>query len=147
MPKGFPQSPERYKYEPLTHPDSIRVLFLHPAPPSQERIDVSLLEFRLGDPELVYNALSSTWQTEDEAQNGGQRPTTMQVLCDGAVLDVSANCHAFLRRLRCPEDILVWCVDAVCIDQSSVNERSAQVELMRRVYSQAGTVVVWLGDT
>lgn len=146
MSQGRPASPAQYQYEPLSHPDSIRILILHPAPPSQERIDVSLLEFRLSDPELAFNALSYTWQTADEAKNG-EKPALMQVLCDDAVLSVGANCHAFLRRLRHPSDVRVWWVDAVCIDQSNAEERSAQVSLMRRIYSQAGVVVVWLGDT
>jgi hypothetical protein len=34
----------------------------------------------------------------------------------------------------------------VCINQKDVEERNAQVALMRRIYHSAPRVVVWLGD-
>lgn len=153
-----PASPTRYKYKPLKYTDSIRILFLRPAPPSQEAIDVSLLEFRLGDPILVFNALSYTWQTDEdvkaaeEAKDGEEVRTdekntpSPQILCDGEVLEVTKNCHGALRHLRHAEIFRVLWVDAVCIDQSNIDERSAQISLMRRIYSEAGTVLVWLGE-
>ncbi len=39
---------------------------------------------------------------------------------------------------------LVW-ADAVCIDQSDMEEKSAQVGMMDRIYSEAVYVVAWLG--
>ena len=38
----------------------------------------------------------------------------------------------------------LW-VDAICIDQNSDEERSAQVPLMRQIYGNAKSVLVWLG--
>lgn len=38
----------------------------------------------------------------------------------------------------------MW-IDAICINQSDVAERTAQVALMSRIYSTAKSVVVWLG--
>ena len=40
----------------------------------------------------------------------------------------------------------LW-IDALCIDQTNDSERSHQVQLMRDIYSKAGRVIVWLGDT
>lgn len=37
--------------------------------------------------------------------------------------------------------------DALCIDQSNIEEKNVQVPLMGRVYSKAVSVLIWLGDT
>jgi hypothetical protein len=39
----------------------------------------------------------------------------------------------------------IW-IDAICIDQNDLEERSAQVQIMWVIYSQAKTVRVWLGE-
>ncbi|KAI1377809.1 HET-domain-containing protein [Hypoxylon crocopeplum] len=38
-----------------------------------------------------------------------------------------------------------WWVDALCIDQNNISERNAQVTQMRRIFSQAHFIVIWLG--
>lgn len=38
----------------------------------------------------------------------------------------------------------IW-IESICINQTSLFERSAQVRTMDRVYSQARKVVMWLG--
>jgi hypothetical protein len=43
-------------------------------------------------------------------------------------------------RTRCH---LLW-IDAICIDQTNVKERNAQVQLMPTIYQSAGKVVAWL---
>jgi hypothetical protein len=61
-------------------------------------------------------------------------------------LIVGKNCHSALRRLRLPnKDRTVW-IDAICIDQENLTERSSQVRLMNEVYSRAARVMVILGD-
>ena len=59
---------------------------------------------------------------------------------------VTSNLFAGLRRLRYPQRLRVLWIDQVCINQSDIQERSAQVSIMRDVYSQAFQVLVWLGD-
>jgi hypothetical protein len=39
----------------------------------------------------------------------------------------------------------MW-IDAICIDQSNLKERSFQVKQMRKIYHQAIRTVIWLGD-
>lgn len=39
----------------------------------------------------------------------------------------------------------LW-VDAVCINQSNVSERTSQVRMMDKIYTEAECVVVWLGE-
>ncbi|KAJ4406457.1 hypothetical protein N0V82_010127 [Gnomoniopsis sp. IMI 355080] len=40
---------------------------------------------------------------------------------------------------------LFW-IDAICINQADLRERSAQVRIMPQIYSRADCVIVWLGD-
>ena len=41
--------------------------------------------------------------------------------------------------------IPLW-VDAVCINQTNISERTTQVRMMRTIYSRAACVLVWLGE-
>jgi hypothetical protein len=43
------------------------------------------------------------------------------------------------------EERLVW-IDAICVNQGALDERSHQVQLMKDIYSQAVRVIVWLGE-
>ena len=56
------------------------------------------------------------------------------------------NLYQALRRLRWFRDPrLIW-VDAICINQSDVDEKSQQIPLMGRIYRNAASVLVWLGE-
>jgi hypothetical protein len=41
--------------------------------------------------------------------------------------------------------MLLW-VDAICIDQSNIEERNHQVKLMDLIYKNAKIVFMWLGE-
>jgi hypothetical protein len=60
-------------------------------------------------------------------------------------LGITHNLGVALRRLRCLDKPRVLWVDAVCINQDDLVERSAEVVEMASIYSNAGRVVVWLG--
>jgi hypothetical protein len=49
-----------------------------------------------------------------------------------------------MHSVHAYETKLIW-VDAICINQESLPERSAQVAIMRDIYSAAQMVLVWLG--
>lgn len=72
-----------------------------------------------------------------------------EALAEGApAILVTPNCATALRRLRASELIRgrgVW-VDAICINQSSKEDKSVQVEMMAEVYEKAAAVAVWLGE-
>ena len=58
--------------------------------------------------------------------------------------------HALLQQLwppwtNDPASDTHYFVDAICIDQSSVTERAAEVTLMGQIYEKADAVIVWLG--
>jgi hypothetical protein len=85
-----------------------------------------------------YTALSYTWGPPDE---------TKRILLNDEPFEVRINLWDFLnegcnRGKERPSRI--W-IDAMCIDQSAVEERNHQVAIMGKIYSRATTVVVWLG--
>ena len=40
---------------------------------------------------------------------------------------------------------VLW-IDAICINQTDIPERNAQVSTMKRTYEEADRVLVWLGE-
>ena len=53
--------------------------------------------------------------------------------------------HKSFERVQRNAKIAIW-IDAVCINQSDLEERSQQVTMMRQIYSKATTVLIWLGE-
>lgn len=89
-------------------------------------------------PKYNYEALSYVW---------GQSVGNHTITLDGKRgVPVTDNLYAALRRLRRPDRQRTLWVDAVCINQKNVEERSWQVQMMGRIYSTAARVVIWLGD-
>lgn len=69
------------------------------------------------------------------------------LFCDGIETSVGGELHAALRRIRSQgEELRIW-VDALCINQADVAEKSEHVKLMGDIYSQAETVHIWLGES
>ena len=94
-------------------------------------------------PIVPYEALSYAW---GDAQN-----TNTIFLSDAqSALDrplrIASNCAQALEQLRLPDkERLIW-IDAICINQSDISERSAQVRIMHRIYRAALRVLVYLGE-
>jgi Heterokaryon incompatibility protein (HET) len=115
---------------------------------SQIRL-LSLLPGRWSDPiscELTlasldnlpsYYALSYVW---------GDRTNLRQIRLNGTPFSVTCNLESALRRLRHQSQIQRLWIDMLCIDQSSTEERSHQVNLMHKIYSMAQEAFLWLGD-
>jgi hypothetical protein len=51
-----------------------------------------------------------------------------------------------LHYLRYTDKPTVIWIDAICINQTDKTERSEQVQLMRRLYSGASTVRIWINE-
>ncbi|CAM1507659.1 Fc.00g073000.m01.CDS01 [Cosmosporella sp. VM-42] len=58
----------------------------------------------------------------------------------------SSTLNLILRRLRNPTSSRTLWIDALCINQLDLAERSQQVSLMQDIYSSASMCVMWLGD-
>jgi hypothetical protein len=60
-------------------------------------------------------------------------------------IDITTNCEAALRQLRnLFVPLSIW-VDAICINQDDVVEKTSQIPLMEEIYTWAQPVYVWLG--
>ena len=85
----------------------------------------------------AYEALSYVW---------GNASDTSPMSLDGTPYHITKNLECALRYLRHKEFPRVLWVDAVCINQRDIQERSAQVSRMKHIYEQATQVVIWPGD-
>ena len=75
----------------------------------------------------------------------GDSTITRSLECNSRTIAATTNLYDALSHLRLPSaSRLIW-ADAICINQSDLEERSMQVQLMREIYSRASRVVVWLG--
>lgn len=76
-----------------------------------------------------------------------QPDDTIRILTiEGRLLRIRPNLWNFLDRLRRQGlSIRVW-VDAICVNQEDLQERSQQVIFMSKIYAQAVVVLAWLGD-
>lgn len=103
-----------------------------------------------------YQALSYTWASAFSPGHGvappSQRPDEQAeklylIDIDGCKLPITESLDSALRHLRLPDQGLVLWVDAICIDQTHDEEKSAQVKQMKKIYEQAASVIVWLGPS
>ena len=142
---------ERFDYDPLTGPDRLRLLKLHPADSTQIEIDCTLFEATLNDgrpkrpvdPEVVkYEALSWCWGTQVFS-------STLRIHKGSRVyaFPIVPNLESALRALRFPNRERILWADAVCINQFNTEERNEQVPKMNIVYGQAERVCIWIGDS
>lgn len=76
----------------------------------------------------------------------GDATDRIPIRCDDGVLEITANLHAALRRLRRRKQLRRLWADAICINQADIEERNYQVSLMAAIYSRAQRVVIWLGE-
>ncbi len=70
------------------------------------------------------------------------------MLCNGKKHYISASLNAALKASResgMTRGCLLWS-DAVSIDQSNESEKSEQIPLMRRIYTEASACFVYLGE-
>ncbi|KAG4435580.1 hypothetical protein IFR05_008926 [Cadophora sp. M221] len=124
-------------YSPLSADrKEIRVLSIHPATEASDSISCSLTTVSLlEDP--VYDALSYVW-------GDATVPSTIRV--DGHPFEATNNLVAGLRELRkSSHSNLIW-IDAICINQTSIEEKNQQVPLMQDIYRGAQTTLLWLGE-
>jgi hypothetical protein len=137
-----PKAESDFKYKAVSldrKEKEIRLLALEPGEWS-ETISGTLSSFSL-DNAPSYDALSYVW---------GNPAFTRNILLDGYAFPVTINLESALRYLRHPrrssrEPRVVW-IDAICIDQQNLEERSSQILLMRQVFQSAKMVLVWLGE-
>jgi hypothetical protein len=129
-------SPSPYEALPLSH-GQIRVLEVAAAS-GDEIVECTMRRISLlGDPVSAYETISYCWGPPRD-------PSTIKL--NGYLTPVPASSEAAVRRMRLSDRPRVLWIDAICIDQSSKTERSAQVAFMGTVYSTAKHNLVYLGE-
>ncbi|KIM97039.1 hypothetical protein OIDMADRAFT_131266, partial [Oidiodendron maius Zn] len=151
-----------YKYSPLSAGSSeIRLLALQRSTTPTEPIMCRLFKVSLNDapkfpsstnplPISVYTPLSYCWGTIS-----GMKP----IVIDRQSFHVTPSLYSALQHFRGTHQNLprsakqlerdnetYWWIDAICVNQGDLDERSSQVGLMTRLYKQAQMVHVWLGE-
>ncbi|KAF2874809.1 heterokaryon incompatibility protein-domain-containing protein [Massariosphaeria phaeospora] len=89
-----------------------------------------------------YRALSYVWGSRHVT-----RPIILKNQQQAATHAATINLERALRHLRhqYKEGLVLW-VDALCINQKDVEERTNQVKLMGRIYESCKSVIVYLGS-
>lgn len=90
--------------------------------------------------EPKYEALSYTWGPP-------QKTDCVAVLTPSGLraLDIGHSLAVALRHLRYQDEPRTLWIDAICINQTDLEEQSKQVGRMGVIYKMAHRVVVWLG--
>jgi hypothetical protein len=128
-----------FKYMPLQD-NSIRVVSLQPRRSTGSAdIKCTLSHVAFGDMPQ-YDALSYTW---------GDGIVKRTIFLNEISVEVGENLAAALVNIRGLESAgekprTLW-IDAICINQSDLAERSRQVRFMPLIYERAQMVLVWLG--
>jgi hypothetical protein len=91
----------------------------------------------LDDPVPFYETISYCW---------GSSGVTTPINLDNFLVSVPSSSEAALRRMRFSGKPRVLWIDAICIDQSSLSERSDQVTFMSTIYSLSKQNLVYLGE-
>lgn len=132
------EDPDGYRYSPLA-PQQLRLLRpIYPLDPDDVRFELRHISRGAAQ---RYTAVSYTW--------GDQQPTKI-IRLNGKLFHVRPNllsCLYYLSKARHKAELgwdWIW-VDAICINQQDDREKSEQVGLMDKTYSNAQMVSLWLG--
>ena len=125
-----------YQYDPLDHQvGSLRLVMIQLSPNRSANIECLLTHDNLG--EVQYSALSYTWGSPDNKET---------ISLDGRPFEVTKNLFVALQDLRHEDKPLTIWIDAICINQEDVNERTAQVRQMVEIYIKATNLFIWMGQ-
>ncbi|KAJ8127885.1 hypothetical protein O1611_g5751 [Lasiodiplodia mahajangana] len=118
----------------------IRTLQLLPGAPNEQiRCILKVVDLTRQNKSLNYQALSYVW---------GDPADTTPILVNGQEFHATRNLNDALRQLRQAGEAFreqeLW-VDAICINQKDLDEKSKQVPRMADIYSMATRVLIWLG--
>jgi len=130
--------------------EEIRLLDLLPATPSGN-LRCELKRVTIGNtPPFV--SLSHVW-----GSGKSDRLMRLESGCGTKDIQISQNLESLLVGLLCHNSttapqlwngssrLPMW-VDMVCINQSDVGEKASQIPLMRDIYSEARSVIIWINE-
>ncbi len=143
----------RFKYDPLPASRSFRLIKEIASDATGSQLSCVLESFSL-DACPSYGCLSYTWGPaltsdlgSDEYADTARFELIVRAQEAAGVLSIKGNLYDALGQLissSLGSTLYMW-IDAICIDQDNLKERSSQVSMMDSIYSGAGKVIVWLG--
>lgn len=115
----------------------IRLIYIQPARSFEDPVVCELKCCCLTDTELQYTTLSYCW---------GQPAFDSTLICNNIAVHITANLHYALRRVRQASFGLPIWVDQICIDQSNLQERSEQIQIMISIYRGSKRLFIYIGE-
>lgn len=112
-----------------------------PGSPSCVHCELSVHSLDKSDT-LSYTALSYVWGPEPTLTTANEDDT---LVLGGKPIPARENLlHALRSFQKRNDEGYIW-VDAVCINQSDLEEKKTQIALMGQIYSAAERTIIWLG--
>lgn len=134
--RGLPNQFKSCRYITLgREKKQVRLLLLLPGE-FKDPICCNLLIAHL-DEKPYYKALSYVW---------GDPARRLPIFVNGQEHHITTNLYRALRRLRDVIEVRVLWIDALCINQNDISERSHQVTLMKDIYSLTEEAILFIGD-
>lgn len=132
---------EEYSYGDLLGTDAIRIIKLHPSNSLDAEVRCELLHTSLTECEedihSLYTAISYVW---------GDVQDTRVIFVDDKKLEITATLHAALRHIRLKKEPARLWADAICINQSDIEERGRQVRQMGAIYACASHTIIYFNS-
>jgi hypothetical protein len=134
-------SAELFKHQPLQDPGTqLRYLYLLPKTHNIDHEGQTVVRCQLlSDAEEQaprYIGLSYTW---------GDPHVRRPVLVGDKVFHATENLAVALEHLQEDNKTIAFWIDALCIDQANIDEKSIQVQRMGGIFASAALVLAWLG--
>jgi hypothetical protein len=96
--------------------------------------------------ELVVTSLETKPRYEAVSYAWGYSPNRLKIYLNGRPFWIGHNLFQCLRNIRYNnQDRVLW-IDALCIDQADMAEKSVQIEIMAEIYQSASSTLIWLGN-
>lgn len=120
------------------HLPEIRVLKLLPSASFDAPLECRLVHRALYGDAHGYEALSYVW---------GGNEFTAEITLNNEPYFITPNLEMAMRHMRRPSVERTLWVDALCINQHDLVERSQQVRLMKDIYARCSVDLVWMLKT
>jgi hypothetical protein len=123
------------QYEPLKSLGGIRILVFA----ESETLICAFreIEYNSTDAADQYTAISYAWGSDGDPET---------IICNGTATTVSKNFANGMRALRRHRPAANYWIDRICINQSDLDEKTRQVQLMRSIHGSAQLTAIWLGE-
>ncbi|KAF2653153.1 HET-domain-containing protein, partial [Lophiostoma macrostomum CBS 122681] len=112
---------------------------------------IRLLEILEGDFDKHVACEVSTWPTDNTpsyyaiSYTWGDPNSTSEITVNGERMTVRQNCEYVLQQAFTSKRSKYFWVDAICIDQESIQEKNHQVAIMDKIYKRAAHVFSCVG--